>query len=258
MTLKKGDFIRINFTGKIKESGEVFDTTYEDVAKEHGIYDPKVIFRARPVVIGASHILPGVDKGLEGAELGEKKAIEVAPADGFGERDPSLVKVVPLREFKKRDVNPVPGMRIEVDDKVGRVQSVGGGRVRIDLNHGLAGRVLEYEVKVEEKTNKKEERIRQLLELYIPNVDPQEFAIKLREKAVEIGLPDKLKLDPNAAVGKLSSVRDIFTFIDSVDQVVFKEIYNRMAPSAPDKKKPKKPRAKKAKKAKKTVAPKSA
>ena len=101
MVLKKGDFVRINFTGRVKETGEVFDTTYESVAKEHGLYDPKMSFRQRPVIIGARHVISGVDKALEGAEVGEKKVVVVPPEDGFGQRDPSKVRVVPLREFKK-------------------------------------------------------------------------------------------------------------------------------------------------------------
>jgi peptidylprolyl isomerase/FKBP-type peptidyl-prolyl cis-trans isomerase SlyD len=254
MALKEGDFVRINFTGKIKETGEVFDTTYETVAKNHDLYDPKLIFRARPVVIGARHILPGIDKGLVGAELGEKNVTDVAPEDGFGKRDPSKIKVIPIREFKRKGVSPVPGMRIELDDAVGRVQSVGGGRVRVDLNHGLAGKILEYEVKVEEKVNKKEEKIRQLLELYIPGVDSQEFRITLKEKTAEIVVPDALKLEPSAAVGKFSAVRDVFTFIDAVDEMVFKEVHKRTAPSEKTKQKAQK----KTKKAKKTTKSKSA
>jgi FKBP-type peptidyl-prolyl cis-trans isomerase 2 len=223
MVLKKGDFVRITFVGKLKETGEVFDTTNESVAKKHGIYDPKLVFTARPTVIGARHALPGIDKELEGFEVGEKKKIVIQPKDGFGDRDPSKVKVVPLREFKKQGVKPVPGMRIELEDNTGRVQSVDGGRVRIDLNHGLAGKVLEYE-------NKKEEKIRQLFELYIPSVDAQDYDIKIKEKVAEIILPDKLKVDPSAPLGKITAVRDIFTFIDTVDQIVFKEIHNRMPP----------------------------
>jgi len=250
MVLKKGDFVRINFTGRVKETGEVFDTTYESVAKEHGLYDPKMSFRQRPVIIGARHVISGVDKALEGAEVGEKKVVVVPPEDGFGQRDPSKVRVVPLREFKKRNVNPVPGMHIEFDDSIGRVQSVSGGRVRVDLNHGLAGKVLLYEVKVEEKTNKIEEKIRQLIDQYIPNVDLQAFMITLTDRNVEIVLPDALKVNPSAALGKFAIVRDTFTFIEGVDQVVYKEVHQKTKPSLKEEKKPKaKPKAKKAKSA---------
>ncbi len=228
MALKKGDFVRINYTGKIKETGEVFDTTYAEVAKKHGFYDPKMVFKAQPIVIGARHVMPGIDNGIIGTEVGEKTVIEVAPKDGYGVRDPSKVQLLPLKEFKKKGINPVPGMHIEVGDSVGRIQSVGGGRVRVDLNHGLAGKVLEYEVNVEERTNKKEERIRQLLELYIPFADPHSHTIISKDKTVEIVIPDSVKLNPALNNGKFSTVRDVFAFIDDVDEVVFQEIYKKM------------------------------
>ncbi|MHA2219708.1 MAG: FKBP-type peptidyl-prolyl cis-trans isomerase, partial [Candidatus Hodarchaeales archaeon] len=101
---------------------EIFDTTIESVAKKNNLFDPKLIFKARPVVIGARHVLPGIDKGLEGAELGEKKIMKIPPEDGFGKRDPSKVKLIPMKEFKKKGVRPAPGMHIEIDDTLGRVQ----------------------------------------------------------------------------------------------------------------------------------------
>ncbi|MHC1575565.1 MAG: FKBP-type peptidyl-prolyl cis-trans isomerase, partial [Candidatus Methanogasteraceae archaeon] len=38
MTIEQGDFIRINYTGR-SDDGTVFDTTEEEVAKEHEIHD---------------------------------------------------------------------------------------------------------------------------------------------------------------------------------------------------------------------------
>ncbi|RMF90246.1 MAG: peptidylprolyl isomerase [Methanobacteriota archaeon] len=231
MVLAKGDFVRINYTGRIKETGEVFDTTSEEVAKKEGIYDPQITFKPQPIVIGAGHVLPGLDKALVGAEVGEEKHITVPPEEGYGIRDPSKVKVIPLREFKKQGIKPVPGMRIEMDDAIGRVQSVSGGRVRVDMNHGLAGKVLEYDVTVLEKTNKTEEKIRQLLELHFPYADPHEHEIKIKGDTVEITLPDTVKLNPAAGVGKFSTSRDIFTFVEGIDRVDFREVHRRLVPS---------------------------
>lgn len=240
MVLKKGDFIRINFIGRIKETGEVFDTTQEDVAKKHNLYDSNINFKAQPIIVGARHVLPGVDKGLLGAEVGEKKIIEVAPEEGYGNRDPSKVQLIPLKEFKKKGINPVPGMHLEVGDGIGRVQSVGGGRVRVDLNHGLAGKVLEFEVNVEERTNKKEEKIRQLLELHFPYADPHDHKITARDGGIEIVLSDGVKLNPAAGQGKFANVRDIFAFVEGVEQVTYKEIYDKHPAEEKKEKKPKK------------------
>ena len=39
MAIDNGDFVRVNFTGKIKETDDVFDTTYEEIAQEAGIFE---------------------------------------------------------------------------------------------------------------------------------------------------------------------------------------------------------------------------
>ena len=39
MAIDNGDFVRVNFTGKVKETDEVFDTTYDEIAQESRIFD---------------------------------------------------------------------------------------------------------------------------------------------------------------------------------------------------------------------------
>jgi FKBP-type peptidyl-prolyl cis-trans isomerase SlyD len=245
MVLEKGDFVRINYTGRIKESGKVFDTTIEEVAKKHGIYDEKIKFKAVPIVIGAGHVIPGLDEALIGVEVGERKEVEIPPEKGYGLRDPKLVKILPLRDFKKQGLKPYPGMRVEADGKVGKVQSVSGGRVRVDFNYELAGKVLQYEVNVEEKINKTEEKIRLLLEYHFPYADPNGHEIKLSNKKAIITVSDSLKLRSEAAVGKFSVTNDIFKFIDGIDEVDFVEVYKKPKKEAEDKtKKSKKKKSK--------------
>ncbi len=226
MVLAKGDFIRINYVGRVKESGAVFDTTLEDVAKEHNIYDEKVQFKASPIIVGAKHVIPGLDEALVGMEVGEKKTIEIPHEKGYGPRDPKLVKVVPLKDFRKQGMRPAPGMRIEADGRVGRVQSVSGGRVRVDFNYELAGKALEYEVSIKEKINKLEEKIRLLLELHMPYANPNDHEVTLKNKSVIIRLADIAKLKREVMLGKHYVARDIFQFLD-LDEVVFEESFTK-------------------------------
>lgn len=232
MVLKQGDFVKINYTGKIKESGKVFDTTSESVAKESGIYDAKVQFKAVPIVIGARHVILGLDEALVGMEVGEKKVVEIPPEKAYGMRDPKLVKVVPLKDFKAQKMTPYPGMRIEADGRVGKVQSVGAGRVLVDFNYELAGRALEYEVNVEEKINKLEEKIRLLLELHFPYANANDHEIRLENKRAIITLADVAKVKNEAVLGKHLVSRDIFKFLD-IGEVEFREVFKK-----PEEKKP--------------------
>ncbi len=226
MVLAKGDFVRINYVGRVKESGTVFDTTSEDVAKEGGIYDEKIQFKASPIVVGASHVIPGLDEALVGMEVGEKKAVAIPPEKGYGARDPKLVKVVPIKDFRKQGMRPVPGMRIEADGRVGRVQSVSGGRVRVDFNYELAGKALEYEVSVKEKINKLEEKIRLLLELHMPFANPNDHEVALKNKSVVIRLSDIVKLKKEAMLSKHYVARDAFQFL-ALDEVIFEEAFTK-------------------------------
>jgi FKBP-type peptidyl-prolyl cis-trans isomerase 2 len=226
MVLAKGDFVRINYVGRVKESGAVFDTTSEDVAKEGGIYDEKIQFKASPIVVGASHVIPGLDEALVGMEVGEKKTVMVSYEKGYGARDPKLVKVVHINDFRKQGMRPVPGMRIEADGRVGRVQSVSGGRVRVDFNYELAGKALEYEVSIKEKVNKLEEKIRLLLELHMPFANPNDHEVALKNKVVVIRLPDVAKLKKESMLSKHYVARDAFRFL-ALDEVLFEEVFTK-------------------------------
>jgi FKBP-type peptidyl-prolyl cis-trans isomerase 2 len=235
MVLQNGDFVKINYIGKIKESGKVFDTTVEQVAKENKIYDEKIQFKAVPIVIGAGHVIKGLDEALIGTEVGEKKIIEIPPVKGYGERDPKLVKVVPLKDFKKQGLTPVPGMRIEAEGRIGKVQSVGAGRVRVDFNYELAGKVLEYEVNVEEKTNKLEEKIRLLLELHFPYANPNDHEVKLENSKAVIILSDIAKIKQEALLAKHYVARDIFKFLN-IKEVEFREVFKKPEAQSGEKK----------------------
>ena len=52
MTLQKGDFILINYTSKVKETNEVFDTTYEDIARKEHLFKEGEIYEPKLVAIG--------------------------------------------------------------------------------------------------------------------------------------------------------------------------------------------------------------
>ncbi len=227
MVLKEGDFARINYTGKIKDTDEVFDTTIEKVAKEKGIYTDGMKFKPTPLVAGAGHVIKGLDEALIGMDVGESKTVAIPPEKGYGQRDPKLVQLIPLKEFKKQGLTPVPGLRFESEGRIGKIQSVSGGRVRVDFNYELAGKTLEYTVTVEEKENKLEEKIRLLLEMHFPYADPNEQEISIADSKATIVLSKAASMRREAPFGKHLLARDIFRFLDKMEEVEFKEVYKR-------------------------------
>ena len=87
MAIDNGDFVRVNFTGKIKETDDVFDTTYDEIAQEAGIFDENKTYKAIPIVVGGNHLLPAIEEAIIGLEEGDTKHIEVDSDNAFGPRN---------------------------------------------------------------------------------------------------------------------------------------------------------------------------
>jgi FKBP-type peptidyl-prolyl cis-trans isomerase 2 len=185
--MKDGDFIQIDYVGKVTESGEVFDLTKEDLAKEKGIYSPNIKYGPIPVIIGGNFVVKGLENGLKEMDVGNKKTITIKPEDAFGERDARFVKLIPLAEFKKQDITPYPGMPVTISRLNGRVISMSGGRVRVDFNHPLAGKTIEYEVEIKNLITDVKEKINAILSFYL-KFEEKDVTITIDKETVEINI----------------------------------------------------------------------
>jgi len=197
MAIKNGDFIRLEFTGKIKETGDVFDTTNEEVATEAGILVENKDYGPIPIIIGGKHLLQAIDEAVIGMDVGESKEIEVDPENGFGERDPQLIQLIPMREFKKQGMTPHVGMEITSEGHKGRILTTSGGRVKVDFNHDLAGKHLEYSVVITEIIEEDEEKIKSMIQLHYsyPNMDIDKTEINIDGDKVSIKLDEITRFD---------------------------------------------------------------
>ena len=209
MKVAKGDVVRLHYTGKVKETGEVFDTTYEEVAKEAGLYREEAVYGAVPIIIGAGHVLKGLDEALEGLEVGKRYELEIPPEKGFGKRDFKLIKTLTLGQFKKHGVYPFPGLEVEIDGKRARVLSVSSGRVRVDFNHPLAGKTLLYEVEIVEKIDDPIEQVKGLIELRLPKVNMERIQIEVGEKEVIIDFGEQETDPKHLALGEILLEADL-------------------------------------------------
>jgi FKBP-type peptidyl-prolyl cis-trans isomerase 2 len=164
--MKEGDFIEIDMTGRVSATGEIFDTTNAEDAKNAGVHDEKREYKPILVIVGAHMTIPGVEAQLTAMKVGEEKEFEVKSALAFGNRDPKLVRIMPLKRFLEKKVNPSPGMFVDIDGMQARIKSVSGGRVRVDFNHPLAGRDLKYRLKVVRQITDTKEKAESLLKYY--------------------------------------------------------------------------------------------
>lgn len=170
--MKKGDFIRIDYLGRVKDTGEIFDLTMEETAKKENVYSPGIKYGPVPVIVGEGFVLSGLDDEIAKMHEGEKKTVQLEPEKAFGQRKAEMVKVMPLSAFRKQKIDPVPGLVVDMSGLKGRIQSVSSGRVRVDFNNPLAGKTIEYEVEIKEVITKPEEKIKAVFEyMGIENVN---------------------------------------------------------------------------------------
>ena len=105
-------------------------------------------------VQGSGQVIPGLEKQLSGMHAGESKAVTVKPEEGYGAVDPQAVVTV-RKDHLPPDLVPEVGMMLRGTGRDGqpfraRIQQVAGDNVTLDLNHPLAGKTLEFKVKVVE------------------------------------------------------------------------------------------------------------
>lgn len=225
----KGDFLLIEYTIRVKETGTIIDTTDIELAKKENIYDSNKLYGPLLLVLGKNWINPFVEEEIAKMSENEEKEIEVSPNKAFGERDPNKVKVFSLRDLQRRGYELNVGDTIDVGGIRGIVKQISGGRVVIDFNHPLAGKTLVYKVKVIRKIEDFEERIKTLSSrhLRIP-VNEIVTIYNSQEKNLIITIPGKYITKEQLGYAKLTLAADIFEhFKDFVNKLVFQEEISR-------------------------------
>ncbi len=216
-------FIKISYTGRIKD-GRIFDTTDKEIAQKEDIYDEKKVYGPIPLITGEKQIIDGLDSVLQEMQVGEEKTTEIPPEKAYGVRNPELVRLIPMRAFKKQKITPIPGMPVELDGKLARIQTVTGGRVRVDFNPELAGKTVVYDIKVEETAETNEDKIKYLLERSFNSTEGLEF--ELTGKNLRVTIPENLLKDNALGVKKAFLTTEIFKYLD-VESTTFEEIWKK-------------------------------
>lgn len=215
MTLsKKGEFVELEYTGRIKSDKRLFDTTDKDIAKKEHLHNPKVEYGPVVACIGQKHVLKGLDDNLDGKELGKEYSLDLEMDKAFGKKDAKLIRTVPATLFRKQKMNPVPGLQINADGMIGTIRSVNGGRVLVDFNHPLAGKDLEYKFKILKVVKNTEKQLESLLR-YGVALNKKMYDYTLTEEKLEMKLKFKL---PKELQNKISEkIKEIIPKIKKIE-----------------------------------------
>jgi len=143
MKVKKGNKVKIEYTGKF-DDGNVFDTSEGR--------DP-IEF-----VVGEGKVIKGFEEGVIGMEKGEEKEIKIKPKQAYGERKEELIRKVP-KETLNIGKEPEKGMVLALATPDGKqipaiIEKVDEKEITLDLNHPLAGKNLNFKIKVADVQSK--------------------------------------------------------------------------------------------------------
>jgi peptidylprolyl isomerase len=143
LTAKTGDKVKIEYTGTL-DDGTVFDSNIEDG-------------NLLEFEIGGGQVIKGFDDAIIGMKEGEEKQFIISPAEAYGEHDSTLIQKVP-REIFPPDAELVPGLLFEAGLPTGEkvpaiITAIEEQIVLVDLNHPLAGKRLNFKIKLSSITS---------------------------------------------------------------------------------------------------------
>ncbi len=228
MPISEKDWIKIDYTGRLKENSKIFDTTLEDVARSEQIFDDKRNYS--PLLCRAGDekfLIPGLAHQLVGLELNSPQTLEIPVKDAYGVRDASKIERVPTKKLRNANLDPRVGNRVQISGKTGTIIMSGGGRTRIDFNHPLAGKDLVFDVTVTEHITEEDQIQKEIISRRFPGVNFDDIPIEVTEnpKTITISLPNYLIFMEGLAISKYTLGTDLHEFLD-FELVKFQDIFD--------------------------------
>ena len=223
MVFKDGDFVLVEYSAWRVADNSLFYTTDEKKAKEHNVFADGTKYGPQLIILGSNGIVKGLEKNIKEMELNQSKVIEVNPEEGFGARSADLVRVLPINDFRKREIEPYVGMRVDLDGATAVVKSVNSGRVLVDANHPLAGEKVRYDIKVVEKLEDDGKKVENLVDYY----GLKSLSVKIDGEKGMISFGSDIKKDANYFVAKTAMAEAVLKYVRKINSLEIIEEYAR-------------------------------
>ncbi|MFW9902063.1 MAG: peptidylprolyl isomerase [Candidatus Thorarchaeota archaeon] len=139
MAIKDGDIIKVEYVGTF-DDGKVFDST-----QLNGGIPLKF-------EVGAGQLIPGFDNSVIGKSVGDEYNIRLNPSEAYGEYKEDMTQSISIDQFPPEQ-EPKPGLMILLMGPQGQpvpatIKEVVEDIVTLDLNHPMAGKVLNFRIKI--------------------------------------------------------------------------------------------------------------
>jgi len=222
MAFEKGTLIFANYSARVKDTGEGIESTLEEEAKKLKIYEESRKYEPRLVAVGEGWLISGLDAEVAKLSVGEKKEIELPPEKAFGLRDPTQLRMIPLRKFGEREHELSVGDSVDIDNRVGVVRFIGSGRAQVDFNHRLAGKSIVYDFQVLRTVDTDEDKVRALVDRRLA-AEGSKATIEVAEGALTVTIPEDLFLTEGLQIIKRGIANDVFKFVPKLTTLTFLE-----------------------------------
>jgi len=137
-SIQEGDTVKVHYRGKLTD-GQIFDSSFEREPIE--------------VNVGAGQLIKGFELALVGMTEGQTKSLKLSPQDAYGDHNSQLVRDVE-KKFLPQDMEPQVGMQLQIgeneDITIVTITNVTENHVKLDANHPLAGKDLEFDIQIVE------------------------------------------------------------------------------------------------------------
>lgn len=224
ITMEEGTIVHVDYELYNGETGDLIETTREEVAKEHDAHQEGRAYQPMVCVVGGGQLIPGFEAALADAKKNKETEVTIAPADGYGEKDATQIETISIDKLIRAVQDPNSlyiGAPVNINNRQGHLSYLAAGRARIDYNHPMAGKTLKYTFKIVKVVEGKEDQVVALLEA---NTGHKEFQVSFDGDDLNIVIPQTMLFDTNAAMLKF---RLVTTIRDAVDcgKVSFIEVH---------------------------------
>jgi len=132
-SVKSSDNVSVDYWGTL-DNGTLFDTSEGRAPLE---------FTA-----GAGQMIKGFDDAVIGMKAGEQKQVRIEPEEAYGPYDTRAVIEVPIEQLQQAGIEPEKGQTLYMRGQPVKILDVNEQNVTIDANHQLAGKALNFRIKL--------------------------------------------------------------------------------------------------------------
>jgi|TARA_Y100000310_G_C20682109_1_gene816588 peptidylprolyl isomerase len=134
------------------DNGTLFDTSFEDAARESGIFNPNKVYKPIEIVFEKQPLMLGLQEALKGMKEGELKNVRISPEKAYGIYIDNMI-----RNLSKENITNNEDIRVgdiitivnkEGEKTATHVKEINEKDIIVDLNHPLAGQYVQFAIVV--------------------------------------------------------------------------------------------------------------